>query len=74
MTVTVERQAGRKARSAHLDVRFATVKLQPPGNQQKYQQAQAHLTLSLIIATEPNAPKGEAPVEWILWSSQPCED
>lgn len=70
VTVAVSRQAGRKSRPAHLEVRFANVELLPPGNQQKYQKAHARLTLSLIIASEPKPPAGEEPVEWILWSSQ----
>jgi len=71
MEVAVSRQAGRKARTAEVEVRFERVELQAPVNLQKYQNEHRRLTLSLIIASEPHPPQGEEALLWILWSSQP---
>jgi len=70
LTVSIPGQRGRAPRAATLEVRFAQVQLAVPANQQKYQGHSEPLTLSLIIASESQAPAGEQPIEWLLWSSQ----
>lgn len=73
VTVDVSAHPGRKARQAKLEVRFATVELLPPVNLQKYQKIHTPLTLSLIIAREPEPPPGQEALEWSLWCSQSVE-
>lgn len=63
------RRHGRPARSAQLQVRFASVSLCPPARKR----ALGPVQLWGVHAWEPRPPAGEAPVEWMLWTSVPIE-
>lgn len=73
LTLKLPGKPGRKEREAILDVRFERIQLAVPADRRKYQGHTEPLTLSLIVASEREAPPGEEPVEWLLWSSRPVE-
>jgi hypothetical protein len=67
--VEIPRHKGRAARAARLQLRFDTVQLQAP-------QRHHHLgsiRLSVIYVSEPQAPRGIEPIEWMLWTTLPVE-
>jgi hypothetical protein len=61
------RRRGRAPRRAHLQVRFAPVNLRPPARKR----ALGPVQLWGVHAWEAHPPAGEAPVEWMLWTSVP---
>jgi hypothetical protein len=65
--VEIPRHKNRAARSAHLQIRFATVDLQAP----KRHRQLGSVRLSVIYVSEPNAPNGIEPIEWMLWTTLP---
>jgi Transposase DNA-binding/Transposase Tn5 dimerisation domain len=68
--VEVPASAGRKARTATVQVSFAEVQLSPPGKKLgDYQQKP--LTMWVVRVWEPNPPAGEEPLEWLLLTNVP---
>lgn len=65
ITVEVSRHPGRKARSAQLSIRFATLELHPPQSRPKSEGLQP-IAVQVILAEELNPPKGEKPISWLL--------
>jgi hypothetical protein len=63
------RRRGRAPRSARLQVRFAQVNLRAPARKR----ALGPVQLWGVHACEAHPPAGEAPVEWMLWTSVPIE-
>jgi len=63
--VEIPRHKNRGARSAQLQIRFATVDLQPPNRHR----CLGSIRLSVIYIRENNAPSGIEPIEWMLWST-----
>lgn len=64
------RRRGRASREAYLQVRFAQVSLRPPARKR----ALGPVQLWGVHACEAHPPRGEAPVEWMLWTSVPIAD
>jgi hypothetical protein len=63
------RRKGRAPRCAQLQVRFAQVSLRAPARKR----ALGPVQLWGVHAREAHPPAGEAPVEWMLWTSVPIE-
>jgi hypothetical protein len=63
------RHKGRAARRARLQVRFAQVSLRAPARKR----ALGAVQLWGVHACEGQPPAGEAPVQWMLWTSVPIE-
>jgi hypothetical protein len=63
--VEIPRHKNCGARSAQLQIRSATVDLQPP----KRHRALGSIRLSVIYLREKNTPRGIEPIEWMLWST-----
>lgn len=61
----------RQARSAVLSIAAAQVSIRRPTNVPKTL-AQA-LTINVVLVREPNPPAGQAPVDWLLLTSEPIE-
>lgn len=64
------RTAERDERSATLDIRTTTANILRPEGSKDYLSA---LHLHIVHVIEPNPPKGEVPVEWILATSHPID-
>ena len=67
LQVQVPRRQGQEPRTAILSVRFAAVRLRPPGRKK----ALPSLTLWAVEAREQNPPKGVEPIHWRLLSTVP---
>ena len=65
--IHVPARAGRKARVAHLAVRFAEVELEPPTNKRKL----AHVKVWAVLAQEAGATPPVEPICWQLLSTLP---
>ena len=65
--VEIPRHKNRAARSAQLQMRFATVDLQAP----KRHRHLGSIRLAVIYVSETNAPSGIEPIEWMLWTTLP---
>jgi hypothetical protein len=63
--VAVPRKGQRPARVAHMAVRFARVRLQPPGDKRQLK----GLSVWAILTQEEDAPEGVEPLEWMLLST-----
>jgi hypothetical protein len=63
--VAVPRQGQRAARVARLPVRFARVRLKPPGDKPQLKE----LRVWAILTQEEDAPEGVEPLEWMLLST-----
>lgn len=63
------RHKGRAPRCAQLQIRFAQVRLRPPARKR----ALGPVQLWGVHAREAHPPAGEAPVEWMLWTSVPID-
>lgn len=60
----------RERRLATLAISATVVELQPP---RYYRNQRPPLSVSLVRVVETTAPVGEAPVEWVLYSTEPVE-
>jgi hypothetical protein len=65
--VNLPRKGNRRARVADLQMRFAHVQLEPPEAKRRL----GAVRLWAVYVTEPNAPAGGEPVEWMLWTTVP---
>ena len=63
--VEIPRHKSRAARSTQLQIRFDTVDLQAP----KRHRSLGSIRLSVVYVREKHAPRGSAPIEWMLWST-----
>ena len=62
---------GRTARTAHMEIKLADFKMNPPRNHPKHKiEALGDLHLYAVHALEKNPPEGEEPVEWMLITNQ----
>lgn len=69
MEVHVPQRQGRRARDAKLKVRAMSLRLhRPKGLSKDYPE---RLRVNVVFAYEENAPVGEEPLEWILFTSEP---
>jgi hypothetical protein len=68
--VSVPRQGQRAARVAQLSVRFARVRLKPPGDKPRLKE----LSVWAILTKEQDAPEGVEPLEWMLLSTLAVAD
>jgi len=68
--VQVQDSPGRKARTTKVQVAFTPVRIAPPGKALG-EYDKLPLDLWAIRVWEPNTPKGEEPLEWILLSNRP---
>lgn len=68
--IHVPARAGRKARVAHLAVRFAAVELSPPTNKRKL----ARVKVWAVLAQEVGAREGVEPICWQLLTTLPVTD
>lgn len=67
VAVTIPRRGARPARTAVLEVRFATLSLRPPKRKPRL----GPVTLAALAAQERGAPAGVEPVEWFLLTTLP---
>lgn len=67
--IQVPRRGAQRARAARLEVRFASVTLQPP----KAKKELGPLTLWAVLAQEAEAPSGMKPLRWMLLTTCPVE-
>lgn len=69
--VAVPRSAGKPARSAHLELRYAKVELKAPAHKTKYLGLDMPLLLLLwlVVAKEVNSPEGVEAVCWRVWTT-----
>jgi Transposase DNA-binding/Transposase Tn5 dimerisation domain len=65
LKVTLRRHPTRRERHAKLTVRTCRVTLQPPGYRVEGQPL-APVEVSAILVTEPNPPKGQTRIQWLL--------
>lgn len=70
-SVAKQKHPARECREAKLAIRACTVVLSRPSTKK---QAPDSLTLQLVQVIELDAPKGTAPVEWLLATSLPIDD
>ncbi len=63
----------RNARTAHLRLSAAPVRIVPP-RQKKGEHGEDPLPLWVVRVWESNPPKGEAPLEWFLLTNEPVEN
>jgi len=63
--VSLSKTKKRKARDAELTVRFTTLSIKPP-EYRKASEGLTPITVHVVYAEEPNPPKGEEPVSWML--------
>lgn len=68
MELELPAKPGRKARKAKLALRFATVELRRPRNG-VYKDAPASTRLDLVDVREIDAPEGEPPIHWRLFTT-----
>lgn len=63
---------GRKRRTAQMEVKFGSFKMNPPRNNPKYKmEALPDVKMYAIHALEKHPPEGEDAVEWMLLTNQP---
>lgn len=62
------RRQSRDQRMAHVVVHARTVTLRPPW---RFDRKLAPVTLNVVVAREVNAPPGEEPIEWVLFTTLP---
>jgi len=67
--VAVPRSAGKPARSAKLELRYAKVELKAPADKIKYLGMHEPLVLWLVIAREVDPPEGVEGICWRLWTT-----
>ena len=63
------RDRARKAREAVLEIRKATVEIQPPG----HSSLTDSVKVNVVLISEVSPPEGETPIEWILLTTLPIE-
>jgi len=73
MELELPAKPGRKARKATLVLRFASVELRRPRNG-VYKDAPASTRVNLVDVREIDAPEGETPVHWRLFTTHPVSD
>lgn len=61
----------RQARSAVLSIAAAQVSVRRPTNVPKSHARS--LTINVVLVREPNPPEGQAPIDWVLLTSEPIE-
>jgi len=62
------RRKNRETRQATVEVRAATVTLNPPW---RFDRRLAPVTVNVVLVREPNPPSGEEPIEWMLITTLP---
>ncbi len=63
---------GRKPRTAQMEVKFGSFKMNPPRNHPKHKiEALPDIHMCAIHAQEKHPPEGEDAVEWMLLTNQP---
>jgi hypothetical protein len=73
MELELPAKPGRKARKAQLALRFANVELRRPRNG-VYKDAPASTRVYLVDVREVDAPDGEAPIHWRLFTTHPVSN
>jgi hypothetical protein len=73
MELELPAKPGRKARRAMLALRFANVELRRPRNG-VYKDAPASVRVNLVDVREVDAPEGETPVHWRLFTTHPVSN
>ena len=73
MELELPAKPGRKARKAILVLRFANVELRRPRNG-VYKDAPASTRVNLVDVREVDAPQGETPVHWRLFTTHPVSN
>lgn len=73
MELELPARPGRKARRAQLELRFANVELRRPRNG-VYKGAPASTRLDLVDVREIDAPDGETPIHWRLFTTHPVSN
>ena len=61
---------GRNARAIHQQIRVTRVTLKPPPRPER---KLPEVEITALLASEPNPPAGEAPVEWLLLTNLPVD-
>ncbi len=61
---------GRKARTVHQHIKVVRVTLEPPARPDRIL---APVTVTAVLATEPNPPADEDPLDWLLLTNLPVE-
>ena len=69
----VRRRPDRKAREAHLQLRFCSVTIEPPRDG-VHDPSLSPVTLSAVLVTEPDPPEGVKRIEWLLLTDLPVGD
>jgi len=72
-TITLRRRPPRRPREAHLSLRFAPVRLQPPRHG-VHDRSRPPVRLTAILVEESAPPAGEEPVGWLLLTTLPLAD
>lgn len=70
--ISLNRAPGRRARTAKCDVTYASITLSPPSRkfpEEKYNP----VTLIAVWCREPNPPKGQTGISWLLLTTLPVE-
>lgn len=67
------RRQPRKSRTAQVEVRAATVTLQPPLRPRQPSGVLAAVTVNVVLVREIDPPQDDAPVEWLLLTTLPIE-
>ena len=67
-----KRHETREARIAELEVRAATVAVQPPYRKRPKPKL-PQVTLNVVLAEEPNPPDGATPIQWLLVTTLPID-
>jgi hypothetical protein len=65
---TGKRDKARKEREASLEIRKATVEMQPPGRS-----SFDSIKVNVVLVSELSPPSGETPIEWLLITTLPIE-
>ena len=70
--ISFERHAakGRPARTVHQQLKAVRVTLKPPARPDR---TLAEVTVTALLATEPNPPAGEDPLDWLLLTNLPVD-
>lgn len=73
--VKIPSNGKRKARDAHVEIRFAEVTLPPPHRRGEAKPVEPFqpITVHVISAMEPNPPQGEEAISWILLTNLPVK-
>ena len=69
----VRQRPDRKAREAHLELRFCSVTIEPPRDG-VHDPSLSPVTLTAVLVTEPDPPKGVKRIEWLLLTDLPVGD